>query len=147
MKGCKRSLRSAVGALALLIAGASSASGFTIAYQTSPLSVYGDSLLRGQGAGSFTRVSTSSARLSTSLRDVRVDGTRTFMDAKGYAAGGKYFGVQSGRRSDGGSTWATMATKYGYSGGVMSGYTGYAKTCQDRPSAPDWCSTEVKGAL
>lgn len=109
-------------------------------------SVSRDGYLRGQGYGNFYRTGYNTAKLTSTLADMRKDGTRTFSDAKGYAPN-KYFGVQSGRRADGESWYARMADKTGYSGGAMVGYTGYVKICQDVSLAPDWCSSEDHGDL
>jgi hypothetical protein len=135
--------RSLAVAAAFCIAGA----GIATAFSYGTLYVYGDGKLQGKGYGSFARTGYNEAKLTATLADMLPDGGRTFSDAKGYAPGGLFFGVQSGRRADGGSTFARMADKYGYSGGAMAGYTGYVKVCQDRSWKPDWCSGSVSAPL
>jgi hypothetical protein len=135
-------LRTGALSLALCLGSAGTASAFN--YGT--LEVRHNGSLEGKGYGSLARINYNQARLKSVLADMRRDGTRTFSSAKG-SNGKQTFSVQSGRRSDGQSTFAAMADRYGTSSGAMIGFRGYVKICQDVSNAPDWCSGEVSANL
>lgn len=138
----RSALRLGAVSLALCLMGAGIASAFS--YGT--LSVYHNGALRGQGYGTFSRSGYNQVRLTSTLSDTRADDTRTFVSGKGYGANDA-FSVQSGRRDDGGRSFARMVDRYGYSSGAMIGHRGYIKVCQDVKRAPDWCSREVSSGL
>lgn len=134
--------RSAAVALTMTLAGALSAS----AYSYGALSVSHDGAQRGKGYGTLSAYGWNSARLTSWLADTKLDGTRTFVSARAYG-NNDAVAVQSGRRTDGESWYAQMATKYGYAAGSTTGWYGNAKVCQDVPNAPDWCSAADYGYL
>lgn len=74
---------------------------------------------------------------------------RAFVSAKAYGprADQQFFGMESGRRSDGQSSWATMATKTYQGVSVLGGYTGFVKVCVDKSLGFDPCSGERSGSL
>jgi hypothetical protein len=127
---------------ALALAGAGNAQAFS--YGTT--SVYHDGSLHGQGYGTFARTGYNDATLRPWLRDTRRDKTKTYTEARAYG-NNQAFGVQSGRRPDGASSFARMADRKGYSSGAMVGYRATVKVCQDVPRRPDWCTTSRSGNL
>lgn len=76
---------------------------------------------QGQGYGNAWLGDIHNAKLGSTLRDMRTGHGRTYAALTGY---GQYpqFTLQSGRRADGGSTYATMATKTYSSSGSLRGY-------------------------
>lgn len=134
--------RSAAVALALTLVGALSAS----AYSYGVLAVSHDGTQRGKGYGTLAAWGWNSARLTATLADTKKDGTRTFASARAYG-NNDAVAVQSGRRTDGESWYASMATKYGYAAGSTAGWYGNVKVCQDVSAAPDWCSGADYGSL
>jgi hypothetical protein len=135
-------LRSTGVSLALCVAGATAASAFSYGI----LTVTHEGTSRGQAYGTFSRSGFNGASLASELRDISRDRTRTYVEGRGYGSG-DYVAVQSGRRDDGGSTFAAMTTRYGYAAGSTSGFIGYVKVCQDVPLRPDWCSGSVSGRM
>lgn len=129
----------------LTVAGAASAWAFTWATSSSPLKVSYDGVIRGGGYGSVSYVSYNHGRLYSYLSDTRVDSMRTFVNVLGTHGANSSIGVQSGRRSDGGISYAKMADKDFYSEypyGVGQYYY-YVKVCMDRSFAFDPCSTTI----
>jgi hypothetical protein len=135
-------LRSTGVSVALCVVGATAASAFSYGI----LTVSHDGASRGQGYGSLSRSGFNGAALSSTLRDLRRDNTRTYVEGKGYG-GGNYVSVQSGRRDDGPNGFVRMTTRYGYAAGSTSGFTGYVKVCQDVDLSFDWCSGEASGPM
>ena len=133
----------AAGAIAgLAVIGATSAAAFSYTNVA-----YYNGVAAGGGYGNFYRSGYNTAPLTSTLRDYVVDGTRPYASARAFASGGRYFGVEGPRLSDGSNYWVGMATKTGYSSGAMVGYTGYVRVCQDVSWAADPCSSENSGGL
>lgn len=141
-----RRLLTAAGLSAVLtLSGTASAWAFTWATSSSPLKVSYDGAIRGGGYGTLSYISYNHGRLYSYLSDSRVDSMRTFVSVQGTYGPNESTGVQSGRRSDGGTAYAAMADKDYYSGypyGVGQYYY-YVKVCMDRSYALDPCSTPV----
>lgn len=137
-----RGLRALVAGGALLTLGMGSASAYTWASSSSPKAVSYNGITRGAGYGSLSSTSYNSARLRSYLKDHRVDSMRTYVDV--YGNYGNYdIGTQSGRRSDGGASYALMADKTlnsAYPYGVQQ-YSYQVKVCMDRSKALDPCSS------
>jgi len=142
MSRFSRVLQSTSAAVILAVVGAASASVFS--YGT--LTASHDGSVRGKGYGTFSAYGYNQVKLTATLADMTKDGTRTFVSGKGYG-GDDYVSVESGRRADGGNTFASMATKYGTAAGSTSGFTGYVKVCQDVSLSPDWCSSTKSGNM
>jgi hypothetical protein len=124
---------------ALLVAGSTSAQAWTWAYSSSPLIASFEGLTRGGGYGSIDHYSYDKAVLRSTLADFRADGMRTFVYSYSNAGNGR---VESGRRDDGGTTYARMSDKYLTAPYPTSAgqYSYYAKVCMDRSWADDPCS-------
>lgn len=145
----KRLARSGALVALVSVAGASSAAAWTSATTSSPMKVYSAGTLAGQGAGSLTFYAWNQAKLNTQLTDNKSNGYRTFIDVKGSAKIGTvtyYSSAQTGRRADGESWWATMATK-DVKGSYISSHYLTVKTCGDNPWSPDACSAVKNGYL
>lgn len=98
--------RGFVAAVVLCLVGTGSAE----AMSYGPLTASHNGVAQGKGYGSFTRYGYNQGRLVSTLADLHLDGTRTFSSAHGYG-NNDYLAVQSGRRDDGGSAYASMQTK------------------------------------
>lgn len=113
------------------------------------MKVYSAGTLAGQGAGSLTFHAWNQAKLGTQLTDNKSNGYRTFIDVKGSTRIGTmtyYSSAQTGRRADGESWWATMATK-DVNGNYISSHLFGVKACEDNPWSPDACSSTKSGSL
>lgn len=111
-----------------------------------PTTVYDDGRSRGAGKGNFYPIGFDGLRLESTLKDYVVDGDRTY--AEGQAVDGmRMFGkVQSGRRSDGGSSWANMVTVTTYVGVSNSPAYATTKVCLDQSFQPDPCAGSASGS-
>lgn len=139
MRSSTRAISMTMAARALTGLGTASAQAWTWAQSTAPLKVSRDGAYRGAGYGSLNSENLATARLISYLSDDRVDNMRTFVSVEG--SGG---GIQSGRRSDGGRTFARMAdqTRSGLFPTTQSYYY-LVSVCVDVPQALDSCSNGV----
>ncbi|MGO4256727.1 hypothetical protein [Marmoricola sp. RAF53] len=138
----KRHLGTGAASLLIVLGCAGAAQAFS--YGT--LSVSYDGHTAGQGYGSFYGSGWNGAKLASTLRDTRTGDGQIY--AEGNASGNNdYVKVQSSRRADGGSTFATMATKSTTAASGTAGWVGYAKVCLDRSWAKDPCSGQTKGVF
>ena len=84
------------------VAGASAAQAWTWAYSSTPIIMSG-----GGGYGNAKQVDYNDGRLESWLKDTALDGERTYV--RMYADyGSADFAAESGRRSDGGNSYARM---------------------------------------
>lgn len=141
----KRIARAAALSTILVVSGAATASAWTFATQGSPLKVYSRGTLGGQAAGSLTKVNASQVKLASQLTDNKTNGDRAYVTVRGIGAFGDG-NVESGRRDDGGTSWANMSPKYMYGTGA-AGFTFYVKVCEDDSGRPDPCSDNKTGRL
>lgn len=142
MNKLTRATRTAGLAAALALLGGLTAS----AMSYGPLTASHGGSAQGLGYGSFVATGYNGAKLTSTLADLHKDGTRTYTSAKGYGSG-DYVGVQSGRRSDGGTAYARMYDRTGQAARSTRGFTGYVQVCQDVNLRADWCSTKKSGRM
>lgn len=138
----RRLMRSCALGSMLVVAGASTASAWTFATTSGPISVYSAGTLAGKGAGSITQSAWNQGKLKTQLTDNKRNGYRTFIDVKGSARIGTvtyYSSAQTGRRADGEYWWATMATK-DLNGSYIAAHRFSLHICEDNPYSFDACS-------
>jgi len=126
--------------LVALLAGASGAQAWTWASSSNPIVMSG-----GAGYGSISSVNYNTGVLKSTLRDTVLDGERIY--ARGYADYTCDFTFESGRRADGGSSYAAMADRnftscYPYGVGQ---YSYQIELCRDKPYVPDPCSDDKRG--
>lgn len=136
----KRTLGIVSLAAGLTVAGASTASAWTWASSSGPIVMSG-----GAGYGSISGVNYNTGVLKSTLKDTVLDGQRIYV--YGWADYNCDFALESGRRTDGGSSYSTMADKnfwscYPYGVGQ---YSYLIKLCRDKPNATDPCSDDVRG--
>lgn len=128
-------------AVASAIGGAGAASAWVWARSSSPIIMSG-----GGGYGNANQVSYNDGVLQSWLKDTVLDGQRVYVN--GYADYGSYdFSFQSGRRTDGGSSYARMADKSftsAYPYGVAQ-YRYSIELCRDKPLIFDPCSEDKRG--
>ena len=94
----------------LTVGGGSSAWAWTWASSSNPIVMIG-----GKGYGTATGV--TEGTLKSTLADTKAEGERVYVDLYGYYYQGttlKYIAAESGRRTDGGSSYAAMADKKFY---------------------------------
>jgi len=89
--------------------------------------------------GELYRVGWDGLRLESELTDELVDGMRTYAEGQANRGTFVHVKVQSGRRTDGGSSWATMVTETSYAGASLAGTYATTKVCMDRSWALDPC--------
>lgn len=141
MKSLRRVVAVSAVAICLATGGAGAAQAWTWASSSSPIIMSG-----GGGYGNAVQTGYNTGTLQSWLKDTVLDGERIYAD--GYANYGNYdFGFQSGRRSDGGSSYARMADKgflsvYPY--GVAQ-YSYQMELCRDKPLNLDPCSDDKRG--
>lgn len=115
--------------------------GLGVAGSSSPIIMSG-----GGGYGNANQVSYNDGVLQSWLKDTVLDGQRVYVN--GYADYGSYdFPCQSGRRTDGGSSYARMADKSftsAYPYGVAQ-YRYSIELCRDKPLIFDPCSEDKRG--
>lgn len=116
--------------------------GHASAFAFGPTSVSHDGSVRGWGQGQLYPVGWD-LRLESSLRDMQVDSMRTYAEGQANRGTSLHVKVQSGRRSEGGSSWATMATKTAPAGGSMAGSYATTKVCMDRAWVLDPCAASA----
>lgn len=138
MPKLRRAASVLAGSAVLVLLGSTSAA----AFNWGTLNVYDGGVLRGQGYGQFNYYGFSDAKLVSTLNDKRVDNMRTFVSATGSAGPGTGFGIQSGRRADGGTAFARM-----YDVSVNRSAIGTYKVniyvCMDKNNAFDPCSVRA----
>ncbi len=117
-------------------------SGVGYAYSFGPTTVSYNDLNRGVGMGSFYAVGWDGARLEPTLKDLRADGMRTYIEGKA-GLNGSVVKVQSDRRGDGKDWWATLDTKTSYAGTSTRGMYATTKVCMDRAWAKDPCKAST----
>lgn len=135
-----RSFATASLAIGLAITGAASAQAWTWASSSSPITMTG-----GGGYGNANYVNYGTGNLQSWLKDTVLDGERVYVNVNG-SYGQNYLNAQSGRRSDGGSSYARMADKAIYSPypyGVSQFYY-TVRICRDKPFAGDPCSDDYR---
>lgn len=123
-----RSASSGLLALGLSIAGAAAAHAWTWATASSPIVMSG-----GAGYGNLVYSNYNHGVLQVWLKDSKLDGKRIY--AHVYADYKSDFTVESGRRTDGGATFARMADKSfasAYPYGVQQ-YFYTVELCRDEP--------------
>lgn len=136
----KRQLSVVLLALGMAVLGASTAQAWTWASSSSPIIMTG-----GGGYGSISQVDFNTLVLKSTLKDTVLDGQRVYVH--GYGNYTCDFPFESGRRSDGGSSYAAMADKNAdscYPYGVAQ-YQYQIELCRDKPSATDPCSDDKRG--
>ncbi|MGO1974748.1 MAG: hypothetical protein ACTH2Q_17465 [Propionibacteriaceae bacterium] len=140
MKIAKRLTQSLLGILVLSLMGTLVASAFS----WGTLSVAQAGAVQGQGKGSLAWVGLNKVELKSSLRDYRSGHGRTYADARASKSGNSHK-LQSGRRADGGKSFAAMAVKSKLISGSSAGFKGQVRVCQDIKLSPDPCSGWVVG--
>jgi hypothetical protein len=131
-----RSIAAVSVALGMGLLGATSAQAWTWASSSNPILMTG-----GGGYGNANQSSYNTGVLQSWLKDTALDGERVYVNM--YADyGSADFRVESGRRSDGGSSYARMADKsftstYPY-GVAQYYYT--VRLCRDKAYSSDPCS-------
>ena len=121
------------------VAGASAAQAWTWAYSSTPIIMSG-----GGGDGNAKQVDYNDGRLESWLKDTALDGERTYV--RMYADyGSADFAAESGRRSDGGNSYARMADKsfttaYPY---AIAQYLYTVRICRDK-AWTDPCSDDCR---
>ena len=124
----------------LAVGGATAAQAWTWASSTNPIIMSG-----GGGYGGISQKDYNHGTLVSTLKDTVLDGQRTY--ASGYADYACDFTFESGRRSDGGSSYARMADKTFtscYPDGVAQ-YTYQIKLCREKAYGIDPCSDDKRG--
>jgi hypothetical protein len=135
-----RQLAVAFVAFGAAVAGASSAQAWTWASSSNPIVMTG-----GGGYGSIAGVDYNTLVLRSTLKDTVLDGQRVYVH--GYGNYTCDFVFESGRRTDGGSSYAAMADRYWdscYPYGVGQ-YQYLIELCRDKPLAADPCSEDKRG--
>lgn len=126
--------------IGLALAGATAAQAWTWASSSNPITMTG-----GGGYGNAIATTYNTGVLQSWLKDTVLDGERTYVNM--YADLGNFdFAAQSGRRTDGGSSYARMADKSfmsAYPYGVAQYYY-YVRVCRDKPWAGDPCSDDTR---
>ena len=139
----RRALRVAATVVCLAGLGATSAQAYTWASASAPKLVSYNGATRGGGYGTVSSVAWNKAELRSRLKDHRVDSMRTYAQTNAARGTSDFLMAQSGRRSDGGSTYAAMSPKtltasYGHG---VSQYRWTTKVCMDRSLANDPCTS------
>lgn len=128
--------------VAIAVALTSAAVGAAEAYSFGSTTVAYDSKNRGAGKGEFYRVGTQTARLKPTVRDLLKDDARAYIEGRVSRANDDMIiaaKVQSGRRADGGTAWATLATKDKNAGTNIQGGLSSVRVCMDRSWSFDPC--------
>ena len=114
---------------------------------SSPLMVYQNGAsggtLQGKGYGGVT-VNSSSAVLVSYLADMTLDDGRTYANLRATSSTKGTANKESGRRSDGGNTFARMSDQTLSLSNSSIFYAFYVKICQDKSFSGDPCSNEVR---
>lgn len=140
----KRIWRAGVVTALMMAAGLGSAQAYVWASSSSPKLVTYNSATRGGGYGRVDVTASNRATLKSTLKDHRVDSMRTYATTGGSLGTKDAVRAESGRRSDGGTSYVRMKDKHMYSmyGTYIRQYHYWStKVCMDRSWAKDPCSS------
>jgi hypothetical protein len=102
----------------------------------------------GSGYGSAVSTGVSTGKLTgTYLKDTATGDGRVYVSLYADGPGTSYFGGESGRRTDGGSSYASMGESNFSSAGSGWGVASFyytIKLCRDKPLTGDPCSDDKR---
>ena len=135
----RREVSVAIATVGIALASAGSAAAWTWGTLSTPILMTG-----GGGYGSSVQTGYSTGKLTgTYLKDTATGDGRVYVKNNATGPGGSYFSSESGRRADGGASYANMGESPFSSGGTGWGVASFSytiKLCRDKPFEPDPCS-------